>query len=97
MLALPQPLSSLEQLFGGGNAFSLVERRKKVKLCVPDGSSGCQDVDCVSNCVEHTAAVEPVEEQITRNIGEFVRVSSRQGERKRRARNLHASSGDPEY
>ena len=91
MLALPQPLSSLEQLFGAGNAFSLVERRKKVKLCVPDGSNGCQDVDCVSNCGEHTAAVEPVEEQITRNIGEFVRVSSRQGERKRRARNLHAT------
>ena len=98
MFGPPQPLSPLEQLFGVGNAFSLVERRQKVKLCVPDDGGGCRDANCMRDCREHVNimagrddVMEPVEEQITRSIEDFVRVPFRQGERKRRARALHAT------
>ena len=39
------------RLFGAGNAFSLMERRKKVKLCVPESHGSCGDANCVKDCV----------------------------------------------
>ena len=44
MFETPNALSSLEQLFapGGGNAFSLVEKKAKVRLCVPEHANCCE-------------------------------------------------------